>query len=636
MKRLWWLAILSMILMLAAFSVVMAQDDAGFPITVVDQSGAEYTFAQPVERVICLSTDCIDNLYILDLHPIAIAEDLVIPYEMTYGDLPADLPLISTGGGYQPDFEQIIALEPEVVVTAIGTSFAREPLEATGNIDVLLTDPNTIEQTITNLRLLAQITNTQVQAETAIADFETVLADYQTLSPNDISFVVVFGMAGSETMYVNTTASKTCGAFNEYELAHCPAEMPDSAGPMAAFGLAEFTFESILETDPDIIFFMGVDDLGEDAPEMYEVLNSSPLWNALSAVQNDKVYNINAWNFVGTSSLTLFENTLDFAMPVLYPDLFSEEPQADEPSAAVSAAFPVTVVDESGAEYTFDQPVEQIVCLSPVCIGNLYALGLTPIGIADWVMDHYDELYGEMPEDMAIINTGGGMAPDVEQLIALEPEVVVGLRGMYEFIREPLETSSDTLNVLLYAPQTAEEMIASLQLMAAITGQQERGENAIQQFEEKLATYQARVPGDETVMIVFSNAGTETMLVATSSSQNCAVFMAYELAICPYEMPDNAGMWAAFGYAEFSYEAILEVDPDYILFVGVDETHSGGIAPEMIQELSEDPLWSALSAVQEARVFAVDPTYFNGASGITLIGRSADQTMQILYPDSVQ
>ncbi|MFW5772782.1 MAG: ABC transporter substrate-binding protein, partial [Phototrophicaceae bacterium] len=112
--------------------------------------------------------------------------------------------------------------------------------------------------------------------------------------------------------------------------------VPEDATGVAAFGYSNFTFESILVADPDVIFFSGYNEDRSLNEEAIEALEANELWQELTAVQNERVYLIEPWVWRGGRGLTLMARTLDEAMPALYPDVFPEplafETDTDETS----------------------------------------------------------------------------------------------------------------------------------------------------------------------------------------------------------------------------------------------------------------------------------------------------------------
>jgi iron complex transport system substrate-binding protein len=63
------------------------------------------------------------------------------------------------------------------------------------------------------------------------------------------------------------------------------------------------------------------------------------------------------------------------------------------------------------------------------------------------------------------------------------------------------------------------------------------------------------------------------------------------------------------GYAQLSIEAILEADPDIIFTV------TRGAPTPMAETMTEDPVWSALSAVENGQVYELDNRLFVESPG---------------------
>ncbi|MEM7126003.1 MAG: ABC transporter substrate-binding protein [Chloroflexota bacterium] len=306
-------------------SGVAEMGEASFPVTVVDEGGTEYTFDEAVERIICLSATCIDDMFVLGMQPLAVSDVFSLIYRQVYGDTAEDLPIVPTNGGFQPDIEQIIDLEPEVVMAQIGIMDAiREPLEATGNMKVLLSYTNSVDEVKQGLRDIAAMVGNPAPAEAAIEDFEATMAELQSKITEPAPLMIVFGPSGSDTMYLETTDAQTCNTLELYGLADCLFDLPENAGAFGAFGFAEFTYEAILAEDPENVFFGGYDEGGEIVPEILEQVNANPLWQALSAVQNEQIYPIEAWKYSGSSGITVLEIGITEAVATLYPDVFGE------------------------------------------------------------------------------------------------------------------------------------------------------------------------------------------------------------------------------------------------------------------------------------------------------------------------
>lgn len=298
----------------------------------------------------------------------------------------------------------------------------------------------------------------------------------------------------------------------------------------------------------------------------------------------------------------------------------------------IAEGFPVNVVDESGQEVTFTEPVDSIVCLTAGCQDHLHVLGMEPVGVADYSAIVWERVSDvPLPENVAIITMDlASYQPDLEQIFALQPDVVVGGLGLHDGIRQPLNDVG--IPVLLSYPSSLEEGNADLQMTAAVTGQADQADEAVAALETRLRAYQTTVPEVSSVMLVFSNTGSEALFVETSSAQTWTTLIAYQLADCPFSLEENTRQNVAFGYGTFTVGAILNADPDAIFFAGYD--NQGVTDPAVLSGISENPLLPELSTVQNERVYSIDAWKFSGQSGLTLRGKAIDVTAALLYPDT--
>lgn len=331
----------SLIVLLALVSVVplAAQDSSeGFPVTVVDESGQEVTFTEPVDSIVCLTAGCQDHLHVLDMEPVGVADYSAIVWERVSGvPLPENVAIITVDlASYQPDLEQILALQPDVVMGGLGLHDGiRQPLNDAG-IPVLLSYPSSLEEGVADLQMTAAITGQADQADEAVAALEARLRAYQMTVPDVASVMLVFSATGSEALFVETSSAQTCATLIAYQLADCPFSLDETAGQFAGFGYGTFTVEAILDADPDAIFFAGYDNQGVTDPALLSGISENPLWPELSAVQNERVYSIDAWTFSGQSGITLLGLAVDTTMTLLYPDTFPE-PLTDTQVQAILA-----------------------------------------------------------------------------------------------------------------------------------------------------------------------------------------------------------------------------------------------------------------------------------------------------------
>ena len=124
-------------------------EDTASTVTLTDMTGREITLDAPAERVVALTAADCEILYALG------AGDLLVG-RGEYCDYPAEvLDVPSVQSGYETNIEQIIALEPQVLLmsTMAQTEEQVQQLEAAG-IHVVVSDAQDIEGTYTAINMI--------------------------------------------------------------------------------------------------------------------------------------------------------------------------------------------------------------------------------------------------------------------------------------------------------------------------------------------------------------------------------------------------------------------------------------------------------------------------------------------------
>ncbi|MEM6428360.1 MAG: ABC transporter substrate-binding protein [Deinococcota bacterium] len=314
---------LSIVLLIVLLSITFAQD---FPLTVSDGANVQATFEQPVTRIVCLSSSCQDHLFILGLEPLGIPDYMSPIHMLLHGeDAPESIFILATDlSTFEPDLEEVLALQPDVVIGLVGRHDGiRAPLEDLG-VPVLLSRTYTFAEARAEFELVATITDQAEQIEPVVSAATDRLNAYRALSPNDTSLLLVFGSAANQELFVETDKAQTCHTLMLYELVTCPARLEDSPSQFIDAGYGQYSVEGILNLNPEFIFFAGYDTSGDDDPAVLVEASSSPLWAEISAVKNDHLYSISAWEFGGQSGFTLLTRAVDQTMQLLYPEVFPE------------------------------------------------------------------------------------------------------------------------------------------------------------------------------------------------------------------------------------------------------------------------------------------------------------------------
>lgn len=257
-----------------AFSLTAAFAEST-AVTVTDMAGREITLDAPATKVVALTASDCEILAALG------AEDTLVG-RGEYCDYPEsvlEVPAVQSGA--DTNLEQIIALEPQVVIMAkmAQTEEQVAALEEAG-IRVVVSDAQDIEGVYTAIRLIGALVGRNDEAEAMVADMQSTFADIAAKSENT-GKTVYFEV--SPLQWGLWTAGK--GTFMD--------ELATMCGLTNAFadveGWAEISEEQVLERDPDYIVTISM--YYGEGPTPVEEIKSRAGWDALKAVQNDAIFN---------------------------------------------------------------------------------------------------------------------------------------------------------------------------------------------------------------------------------------------------------------------------------------------------------------------------------------------------------
>lgn len=244
-------------------------------ITVTDMAGREIALDAPATKVVALTASDCEILAALG------AEDTLVG-RGEYCDYPEsilEVPAVQSGA--DTNLEQIIALEPQVVIMAkmAQTEEQVAALEEAG-IRVVVSDAQDIEGVYTAIRLIGALVGRNDEAEAMVTDMQSAFADIAAKSENT-GKTVYFEV--SPLQWGLWTAGK--GTFMD--------ELATLCGLTNAFadveGWAEISEEQVLERDPDYIVTISM--YYGEGPTPVEEIKSRAGWEGLKAVQNDAILN---------------------------------------------------------------------------------------------------------------------------------------------------------------------------------------------------------------------------------------------------------------------------------------------------------------------------------------------------------
>jgi len=289
----------------------------------------------------------------------------------------------------------------------------------------------------------------------------------------------------------------------------------------------------------------------------------------------------------------------DDSGPTATPTAVQEAVAAPSP-----AVFPVTVTDSNGKQITFQSPPESIVALAPSFVEALFAVGAGDAVVA--VDENTD-----FPPEAAAKTKLSGFEPSVESIAALEPDLVIiffdpgGLEEALEGLGIPV--------LVLASPQSVEGVLDEILLLGRATGHAEEAEALIGDMREKIDAITEKLADVQEGPRVFHEVGPELF---TASDED----FVGDLYVILKAQNIAAG---AGPFPQLTEEAVIAADPEVIILA--DEP---AVTPE---EVKARPGWQSVSAVQNDRVFAVDPDIVS-RQGPRLVD-GLQELARFLYPE---
>jgi iron complex transport system substrate-binding protein len=265
-----------------------------------------------------------------------------------------------------------------------------------------------------------------------------------------------------------------------------------------------------------------------------------------------------------------------------------EEPVETETKAEVEKAKEIKI-NYLGTEYTFPNPVENIVAASFESMEDSVALGIKPVGVL--------EVGGKIPEYLSELEgaalIGDKRAPSAEAILSLDPDAIIGTSKWGEDVMTQMNKLATTLPYSHISANWKDNLLA----LAALTNKTAEAEQLIADYEQKVADTKEKIANSDVsnkaVLMIRIRAG-QMYVYPENVYFNPILYQDLGLTV-----PDVVAK--AEAQAEISLETLSDVDPD-IIFLQFEETENAD-APKALDELQNNAIFKSLKAVQSGEVY---------------------------------
>lgn len=295
-------------------------------------------------------------------------------------------------------------------------------------------------------------------------------------------------------------------------------------------------------------------------------------------------------------------------------DAASNEEETSEATNGSDSDYPLTLTDAIDNEVTLEEEPERIVSLMPSNTEITFVLdqGDKVVGVTD--NDNY-------PEEVSDIDTVGDMEFNVEEIISLEPDVVLAHESLVASSQESLDQLDDA-DIEVFTVEDATEIdttYETIENIGQVVGAKDQAEQLVTEMQEDFAEIEevtSEVAEDDRQSVFFEispspdifTAGQETFLDEILQVINA----------------DNAA-GDQEGWVEMDPEAIIELDPEVII------TTYGDYVEDATDEVTSRDGFDDVYAVENERIYDVDSDTVSRPGPRLTDG--AREIAEVVYPE---
>jgi iron complex transport system substrate-binding protein len=263
-------------------------------------------------------------------------------------------------------------------------------------------------------------------------------------------------------------------------------------------------------------------------------------------------------------------------------------------SLPLSAAL--SVEDDTGRTVTLPAAATRIISLAPHVTEQLFAIGAGGLVVGAVAYSDYPE------QAKAIPRVGGYSRLDLERILALEPDLVVGWHSGND-ARQLERLAALGLNVYLSEPRRLDDIASSMLRLGILAGVAEQAAAQAARFRSGITELRRRHQAATRQRVFYQIWNQPLMTVNGEHLINDVI------TLCGGE---NIFAGIKTLTPAVSKEAVLAADPEVII--------ASGMARERPEWLDEWREWPQLKAVQHNHLYVVPPSIIQRATPRLLLG----------------
>ena len=251
------------------------------------------------------------------------------------------------------------------------------------------------------------------------------------------------------------------------------------------------------------------------------------------------------------------------------------------------APKPVSVVDDAGRTVEIAKTPQRIISLAPSNTEILFALGLgnKVVGVTEFC---------DYPEEAKAIEKVGGLEPNMEKIVALNPDLVLAIGGSPAQVEKATEMEKLGLTVLVLEPGDIDGIMANIELVGKATGAEKEASELTAEMRKRFDDIIAKTEkADSRPKVFFELDATDPSKPYTPGPGS------FIDALITLAGGSNIGAGAKMQWAQLSTEEIIAQDPEIIVLGDANY----GVTAEMVKGR---PGWSVITAVRDSAIYPID------------------------------
>jgi len=301
-----------------------------------------------------------------------------------------------------------------------------------------------------------------------------------------------------------------------------------------------------------------------------------------------------------------------------------ENGENDSTNGIVEVSFPITITDALDRTVTIES-ADRVATLLGSFADMWYLAGGEVVASVNDTWTNFD-----LNLDTSVVNLGSILNPDLELLVASEPDLVFASAGN-SAQKELEETLTSTgITVVYFEVLDFDGYKNMMNILTDITGRKDYYQTYALEVEEEVLAQKARASaaaseeGFEAPTVLFIRAAASSVKAKGSTGTVGGEILA---DIGTINIADSDGTLLE----DLSLEAIVAADPDYIFVTTQGEDTEAALA-NVEELLKSNTAWSSLSAVQNGNYYEIDKALYNSKPNARW-GEAYKILVDIIYPE---